>query len=140
MDANQIQEDLNKLLLSLEHLSVEALREVSDRTLTLIAEKTGEAKRSLIGGVIGGALSIGESISGLFSRSDGDAPKEAAGKEGAGLDGGAAAQSVAQSGQRQFIVATITILTRCPRKRILGDYPVAPPVTPQVPLLSSHAV
>jgi hypothetical protein len=76
VDANQVGEDLNKLLLSLENLSVEALREVSDRALALIAQKTGEEKRSLIGGVIGGALSIGESITGLFSRSGGDAPKK----------------------------------------------------------------
>jgi hypothetical protein len=76
VDANQVREDLNKLLRSLENLSVEALREVSDRTLALIAEKTGEEKRSLIGGVIGGALSIGESITGLFSRSGDDGPKK----------------------------------------------------------------
>jgi seryl-tRNA synthetase len=80
-DADQVREDLNKLLLSLENLSVEALREVSDRALTLIAEKRGEAKRSLIGGVIGGALSIGESITGLFSRSGGDAPKKGRAKK-----------------------------------------------------------
>jgi hypothetical protein len=76
VDANQVRQDLNKLLLSLDNLSVEALREVSDRALALIAEKTGEEKRSLIGGVIGGALSIGESITGLFSRSGGDARKK----------------------------------------------------------------
>ena len=75
VDANQVREDLNKLLSSLENLNVEALREVSDRALALIAERTGEEKRSLIGGVIGGALSIGESITGLFSRS-GDVPKK----------------------------------------------------------------
>ena len=55
--------------------AAEALREVSDRALALIAEKAGEEKRSLIGGVIGGALSIGESITGLFSRS-GDVPRK----------------------------------------------------------------
>jgi hypothetical protein len=76
VDASQVREDLNKLLLSLEHLNVEALREVSDRALALIAEKAGEEKRSLIGGVIGGALSIGESITGLFSRSGGDVRKK----------------------------------------------------------------
>src|SRR5579864_2685925 len=74
VDANQVREDLNKLLLSMENLSVEALREVADKALALIAEKTGEEKRSLIGGVIGGALSIGESITGLFLRSGSDAP------------------------------------------------------------------
>jgi hypothetical protein len=56
-------------------LSVEALREVSDRALALIAEKTSSEKRSLIGGVIGGAVSLGESITGLLSRS-GDQPKK----------------------------------------------------------------
>jgi hypothetical protein len=76
VDANQVREDLNKLLLSMENLSVEALREVADKALALIAEKTGEEKRSLIGGVIGGALSIGESITGLFLRSGSDAPKK----------------------------------------------------------------
>jgi hypothetical protein len=74
VDANQVREDLKTLLLSRENLSVEALREVAERALALIAEKTGVEKRSLIGGVIVGALSIGESITGLFSRSAGDAP------------------------------------------------------------------
>jgi hypothetical protein len=80
-DADKLREDLNKLLLSLENLSVEALRQVSDRALALIAERTGEEKRSLIGGVIGGAFSIGESITGLFSRSGGDAPKKGRAKK-----------------------------------------------------------
>ena len=74
VDANQVREDLKTLLLSRENLSVEALREVAERALALIAEKTGVEKRSLIGGVIVGALSIGEFITGLFSRSAGDAP------------------------------------------------------------------
>ena len=74
-DADQVREDLDKLLGSLEALSVEALREVSDRALALIAEKTSSEKRSLIGGVIGGAVSLGESITGLLSRS-GDQPKK----------------------------------------------------------------
>jgi hypothetical protein len=76
VDADQVRDDLNKLLLSLENLSVEALREVSNRALVLIAERTGGEKRSLIGGVIGGAVSIGETVAGLFSRSGGDAPKK----------------------------------------------------------------
>jgi hypothetical protein len=75
-DADQVRADLNKLLLSLENLSVEALREVSDRAVALIAERTGGEKRSLIGGVIGGAVSIGETVAGLFSRSGGDAAKK----------------------------------------------------------------
>ena len=57
---------LEELLLSRENLSVEALREVADRALALIAEKTGEEKRSLIGGVIGGALSMGSRLPGCF--------------------------------------------------------------------------
>ena len=76
IDADQVREDLNQLLRSLETLSVEALREVSERALALIAEKTGDEMRSLIGGVIGGALSIGETVAGLSSRSGGDAPKK----------------------------------------------------------------
>jgi len=68
VDADQVREDLNKLLGSLETLSIEALREVSDRALALIAERTGVEKRSLISGVIGSAMSIGESITGLFSK------------------------------------------------------------------------
>ena len=75
VDADQVREDLNKLLGSLENLGVEALREVSDRALALIAEKAGAEKRSLIGGVVDGAVSIGESITALFSRSGG-APKK----------------------------------------------------------------
>ncbi len=76
VDADQVREDLNQLLRSLETLSVEALREVSERALALIAEKTGDEKRSLIGGVIGGAVSIGETVAGLFSRSGDAAPKK----------------------------------------------------------------
>jgi hypothetical protein len=62
VDADQVREDLNRLLLSLENLSVEAVREVSDRALVLIAERTGGEKRSLIGGVIDGAVSIGKTV------------------------------------------------------------------------------
>ena len=35
---------------------------MSDRALVLIAERTGGEKRSLIGGVIDGAVSIGETV------------------------------------------------------------------------------
>jgi hypothetical protein len=77
VDADQVRQDLNKLLLSLEDLSVEALREVSNRALALIEEKAGGQKRSLISGVIGGAISIGESITGLFGKSaDEPTPKK----------------------------------------------------------------
>lgn len=41
VDVDQVREDLNKLLRSLETLSVEALREVADRALALIAERAG---------------------------------------------------------------------------------------------------
>jgi hypothetical protein len=68
IDADHLRQDLSKLLLSLEDLSVEALQEVSGRALALIAEKTGQEKRSLVGAVIGGAVSVGESVVGLFSR------------------------------------------------------------------------
>jgi len=74
VDADQVRVDLNKLLGSLEVLSVEALRDVSDRALALIAERTGAEERSLIGSVIGSAVSIGESITGLFSKSVENSP------------------------------------------------------------------
>jgi hypothetical protein len=67
VDADQVRQDLDKLLASLENLSVEALKEVSDRALSLIAEKTEEKKRSMVDAVIGGALNA---VSGLFSRSE----------------------------------------------------------------------
>jgi hypothetical protein len=70
VDADQVRADLDKLLKSLEGLGVEALKEVSDRALALIAEKTGDEKRSFIEGVIGGAKSIGGSITGLFGKSE----------------------------------------------------------------------
>jgi hypothetical protein len=54
----------------LEHLSVEALREVSNRALAPIDEKNGEVQRSFIGGVVGSAVSIGESIEALFGGSE----------------------------------------------------------------------
>jgi hypothetical protein len=75
VDADQVRQSLDKLLLSLEDLSVEALREVSDRALALIEEKGGGEKRSLIGAVIAGTVSIGESVAGLFSKSE-PAPKK----------------------------------------------------------------
>jgi hypothetical protein len=74
VDADQVREDLNKLLGSLETLSVEALREVADRALALIAEESGEEKRSLIGAVVGGVLGVGESVVGLFAKPE-PAPK-----------------------------------------------------------------
>jgi hypothetical protein len=68
-DADQVRADPDKLLKSLEGLDVGALREVSDRALALIAEKTGDEKRGLIGDVIG-------SITGLFGKSE-SAPRKA---------------------------------------------------------------
>jgi hypothetical protein len=64
VDADQVRQDLNKLLKSLEHLSLEALREVSNRALALIDEKNGEVKRSFTGGVVGGAVSLGDRLRG----------------------------------------------------------------------------
>ena len=69
-DADQVRADLDRLLKSLEGLGVEALREVSDRALVLIAEKTGNEKRGFMAGVVDGAKSIGELITGLFGGSD----------------------------------------------------------------------
>jgi hypothetical protein len=80
VDADQVRADFDKLLKSLEGLGVEALREVSDRALALIAEKTGEEKRSFIEGVIGGAKSIGGSITDLFGKSA-TAPKKSGRKK-----------------------------------------------------------
>ena len=70
VDADQVRQDLGALLLSLEDLSVEALREVADRASMLIAEKSGGEKRSLVSGVINSAVSIGDAITGLFAKSD----------------------------------------------------------------------
>ena len=83
IDAGQVTQDLNKLLLSLEGLSVEALREVSNRSLALIAERTGGEKRSVADAVLGGALSIGQSVSRLFSKSEPAAKKRGARKAAA---------------------------------------------------------
>jgi hypothetical protein len=68
--ADQVRADLDTLLKALEGLGVEALRDVSDRVQTLIAEKTGDEKRGFIEGVIGGAKTIGESITGLFGKAE----------------------------------------------------------------------
>jgi hypothetical protein len=70
VDADRVRQDLNKLLLSLEDLSVEALRAVSSRALELIEERTGVRKRSMVGSVISSAVSVGETVAGLFSRSE----------------------------------------------------------------------
>ena len=64
VDADQVRQDLNKLLKSLEHLSVEALREVSNRALALIDEKNGEVQRSFIGGLVGSAVRLGNRLRG----------------------------------------------------------------------------
>jgi hypothetical protein len=69
IDADQVHQDLGKLLLSLEDLSVEALRAIADRALALLAEKTGGQKRSMIGDVIGGAVAIGDAVTALFAKS-----------------------------------------------------------------------
>jgi hypothetical protein len=70
VDADDVRADLDKLLKSLEGIGVVQLQEVSDRALALIAEKTGDEKRGFIDGVIVGAKSIGESITGLFGKSE----------------------------------------------------------------------
>ena len=70
VDVDQVRQDLGKLLLSLEDLGVEALREVADRARALIAQKTQGEKQSLIGGVIDSAASIGNKITGLFTKAE----------------------------------------------------------------------
>jgi hypothetical protein len=46
------------------------LREVSDRTLELIAQKDDAEKRSLVGAVIGRVVGIGETVAGMLSRAE----------------------------------------------------------------------
>ena len=58
-----------------EAVPSEALREVSNRALALIDEKNGEVQRSFIGGLVGSAVRIGESIAGLVGGSE-PAPKK----------------------------------------------------------------
>ena len=80
VDAAQVRQDLNKLLKSLEDLSVEALREVASRALALIDEKNGDVKRSLIGGVVGGAGSIENRSRGCSA--DRSLPRKSGGRKG----------------------------------------------------------
>jgi hypothetical protein len=86
VDADQVRQDLNKLLKSLEHLSVEALREVSNRALALIDEKNGEVQRSFIGGLVGSAVRVGESIAGLVDGSEPAPKKRRRGRRGPGAE------------------------------------------------------
>jgi hypothetical protein len=66
---------LGLLVIELGEFTPRPLREVSNRALALIDEKNGEVQRSFIGGVVGSAVSIGESIAGLFGGSE-PAPKK----------------------------------------------------------------
>jgi hypothetical protein len=83
IDADQVHQDLGKLLLSLEDLSVEALRAIADRALALIAEKAGGQKRSIIGDVIDGAVGIGDAITGLFAKTGAASKRRRVRKAGA---------------------------------------------------------
>ncbi len=68
-DAEPVGADLVSLLKSLDDLCVISLQQVADRALALIQEKTGHDKRTFIGEVTARAISLGESITGLFTKS-----------------------------------------------------------------------
>jgi hypothetical protein len=99
-DADQVQQDLGKLLLSLEDLSVEALRAVADTALALISEKTGGQKRSLIGDLIGSAVGIGDAITGLFAKSDAPSKRKRLGRKARTNDPGKA-EALSAHGRRE---------------------------------------
>jgi DNA-binding protein H-NS len=69
VDAEPVRPDLDNLLKSLDVLSVASLQQVADQALALIREKTEQDKRTLIGVVTARAISLGESITGLFTKS-----------------------------------------------------------------------
>ena len=70
--AQRVQSEMDKLLKSIEDLSVAALRKVVERATALIAQKTEGEKRSFIEEVTARAKSLGVSITDLFGKS---APK-----------------------------------------------------------------
>ncbi len=76
---------MDKLLTSLEDLSVTALRKVVERATTLIAQKTEGEKRSFIEEVTARAKSLGVSITDLFGKSAPKPAKKASPKKRAGV-------------------------------------------------------
>jgi DNA-binding protein H-NS len=73
--------EVNQLLKSLEGLSVAALREVIESATDLIEQKTEGVKRSFIEEVTARAVSLGLSVTDLFTRST---PEKAAPAKSAG--------------------------------------------------------
>jgi hypothetical protein len=60
--------ETDRLLQAIEHLDVEALRQVIDRATNALDEKTGSKPRSFMGDVAGRAMGLGSSIAGLVGR------------------------------------------------------------------------
>ena len=76
--------EMNKLLKSLENLSVADLRKVIESATTMIEQKTEGVKRSFIEEVTARAVSLGLSVTDLFGRSTPVAAKKAAPARSAG--------------------------------------------------------
>jgi DNA-binding protein H-NS len=80
--------EMNKLLKSLENLSVADLRKVIESATTMIEQKTEGVKRSFIEEVTARAVSLGLSVTDLFGRSTPVAAKQAAPATSAGASPG----------------------------------------------------
>jgi DNA-binding protein H-NS len=80
--------EMNKLLKSLENLSVADLRKVIESATTMIEQKTEGVKRSFIEEVTARAVSLGLSVTDLFGRSMPVAAKQAAPAKSAGASPG----------------------------------------------------
>ena len=80
--------EMNKLLKSLENLSVADLRKVIESATTMIEQKTEGVKRSFIEEVTARAVSLGLSVTDLFGRSTPVAAKQAAPAKSAGASPG----------------------------------------------------
>ena len=78
--------EMNKLLKSLENLSVADLRKVIESATTMIEQKTEGVKRSFIEEVTARAVSLGLSVTDLFGRSTPVAAKKAAPAKSAGAN------------------------------------------------------
>ena len=81
----RVPSEIEKLLKSLEDMSVAALRKVVECATALIAEKTDGEKRSFIEEMTARAKSLGVSITDLFGKSAPKPPKKAAPKKRAGV-------------------------------------------------------
>jgi DNA-binding protein H-NS len=83
--AERARSEIEKLLKSLEDMSVAALRKVVECATALIAQKTEGEKRSFIEEMTARAKSLGVSITDLFGKSAPKPPKKAAPKKRAGV-------------------------------------------------------